>query len=60
MIDSHAHIISEYYNVDDLVKELKKDNVIKVVNCATSKKDIIEVIELGKKKKNIIIIYYQL
>ena len=52
MIDSHAHIFSEYYNVDDLVKELKKDNVIKVVNCATSKKDIIEVIELGKKYNN--------
>ena len=52
MIDSHAHILSEYYNVDEIVKFLKNNNVIKVLNCATNKKDIKEVIELSKKYEN--------
>lgn len=55
MIDSHAHIFSEYYNIEDLIKELKKDNVIKILNCATGKEDIFEVIELGKKYHNFLL-----
>ena len=52
MIDSHAHIFSEYYNVDEIVNFIKDNNVIRVLNCATNKKDINEVIELGKKYDN--------
>ena len=55
MIDSHAHILSEYYNVDEIVKFLKNNNVIKVLNCATNKKDIKEVIELSKKYENFLL-----
>ena len=50
MIDSHAHIFSEYYeNIDDLVEKLKNNNIKKVVNCATCFNDIKEVLELSKK-----------
>ena len=52
MIDSHAHIISEYYNVDEIVKEIKKKNVKYVINCSTCLKDSKEIIELSKKYNN--------
>ena len=40
MIDSHAHIFREYYeNIDSLVRYLKENNVINVLNCATSVED---------------------
>ena len=52
MIDSHAHIISEYYNVDEIVKKIKKKNVKYVINCSTCLKDSKEIIELSKKYNN--------
>ncbi len=52
MIDSHAHIFKEYFNIDDLIKILKRNNVLGVVNCATSFSDSKEVIESSKKYKN--------
>ena len=51
MIDSHAHVFSEYYDVDKLVKELEKENILYVLNAATGNKDAMEVIELSKKYK---------
>ena len=51
MIDSHAHVFSEYYDVDKLVKELEKENMLYVLNAATGNKDAMEVIELSKKYK---------
>ena len=50
MIDSHAHIVSEYYdNIEELVNELKEKNVIKVINCSTSIKSCKEILELSNK-----------
>ena len=50
MIDSHAHILNEYYdNIESLIKELQEKNVIKVINCADSIKSANEVIESYKK-----------
>ena len=53
MIDTHAHIVKEYYeDIESLVAELKEKNVLKVINCATSINDSKEVIELSKKTNN--------
>ena len=53
MIDTHAHIVKEYYdNIESLVEELKNKNVLKVVNCATSIEDSKEIIELSKITNN--------
>ena len=50
MIDSHAHILSEYFeDIELLVNELKSKNVLKVINCATGFNDINEILELSKK-----------
>jgi TatD DNase family protein len=56
VIDTHAHIIKEYYNdIELLVKELKEKNVLKVINCATSIKDSNEIIELSKLTNNFLL-----
>ena len=56
MIDSHAHIISEYYdNIDELVKYLKENNVINVINASTCVEDANEIIELSKKYNGFLI-----
>ncbi len=53
MIDSHAHITSEYYeDIDELINYLKENNVLHVVNCSTNLNDAKEVIELSKKYNN--------
>ena len=50
MIDSHAHILNEYYeDIDSLIEELKEKNVLYVLNCADNIKTSKEVIELYKK-----------
>ena len=50
MIDSHAHILSEYYeNIDLLISDLKSKNMINVINCADSIKTSHEIIDLSKK-----------
>lgn len=50
MIDSHAHILSEYYeDIDSLIKELKSKKILKVINCASGFKDIDEILNLSKK-----------
>lgn len=48
MIDSHAHIISEYYDIPETIDYLKNNNVKKIVNCSTCLKDAIEIIKLSK------------
>lgn len=53
MIDSHAHILNEYYeNIDELIDKLKKNNIINVINCADSVETSIEVVESSKKYDN--------
>lgn len=48
MIDTHAHVLSEYYNVEELISKLKESNVLYVLNASTSLKDVNEIIELSK------------
>ena len=50
MIDTHAHITSEFYsNIDSVVNELKENNILCVINCADDIKSSHEVIFLSKK-----------
>ena len=50
MIDTHAHIVKQYYeDIDSLIEELKEKNVLNVINCSTSIEDAKEIIELSKK-----------
>ncbi len=50
MIDSHAHILNEYYdNIYELIDELKEKNIICVLNCADNIQTSREVIESYKK-----------
>lgn len=55
MIDTHAHIYSEYYDIDDLIKKLKSNSIIKVINNSTNNEDMLEVIELSKKYRNFLL-----
>lgn len=56
MIDTHAHIIKEYFNnIEELVEELKQKNVIYVINCSTSISDAKEIIELSNKTNNFLL-----
>ena len=50
LVDSHAHIFKEYYDdIDNVVINAKKNNVLKIVNCATSLNNIDEVILTSKQ-----------
>lgn len=55
MIDTHAHIYSEYYDIDRLVSYLRKNGVEKVINNSTNNNDMKEVIELSKKFKDFLL-----
>ena len=53
MIDTHAHILSEFYdNIEDVIQHLKNKNIINVINCGDSIKSSLEIIELSKKYKD--------
>ena len=55
MIDSHAHIISEFYeDIDELVKKIKKQGIVSVINCGDSLGTSKEVIEICKKYHDIL------
>lgn len=50
MIDTHAHILSEFYDdIDKLIEELKSKNIIKVINCADSIETSKEVLNIYNK-----------
>lgn len=50
MIDSHAHITSEFYsNIDEVVKNIKEDGIINVINCGDGYNSSKEVVLLHKK-----------
>ncbi len=50
MIDTHAHILSEFYDdIDELIDELKSKNIIKVINCADSIETSKEVLNIYNK-----------
>ncbi len=50
MIDTHAHILSEFYdNIDELIEELKSKEIIKIINCADSTETSKEVLNIYKK-----------
>ena len=48
LIDSHAHITNEYYDdINLVIKDAKKNNVLKVINCSTSLNDIEEIAKIS-------------
>lgn len=50
MIDTHVHILSEFYdNIDELIEELKSKEIIKVINCADSVETSKEVLNIYTK-----------
>ena len=50
MIDSHAQIISEFYNnIDETVKTIKDKGIVDVINCGDGINTSKEVIEINKK-----------
>jgi len=56
MIDTHAHILNEYYeNIDELIKELKEKNVLYVLNASSNYEEAIEILDLSKKYNNFIL-----
>ncbi len=56
MIDTHAHILNEYYdNIDELVKTLKDKNVLYVLNASSNYNEALEIIELSKKYNNFVL-----
>ena len=56
MIDTHAHIFSEYYdNIDELITYLKENNIKYVLNAATNFDNINEVLDLANKYNNFLL-----
>lgn len=56
MIDSHAHIVKEYYSdIEGLVKKLQEKNIKCVINCSTSIESCKEILELSKKTNNFLL-----
>ncbi len=56
MIDTHAHILSEYYdNIDELISMLKDKNVLCVLNASSNYKEALEIIEMSKKYNDFIL-----
>lgn len=50
MIDTHAHILGEFYDdIDELIEELKSKDIIKVINCADSIETSKEVLNIYNK-----------
>ena len=50
MIDSHAHILSEYYDdIESFIEKLKDKDILKVINCADSISTSKEVLDLYRK-----------
>ena len=50
MIDSHAHILGEYYDdIGSFIEKLKDKDILKVVNCADSIATSKEVLDLYRK-----------
>lgn len=53
-IDSHAHLLNEFYdNVDDVIENAIKNGIKKIINCADNIETSKEVLELAEKYKNI-------
>ena len=54
-VDSHAHILNEFYNsLDEVIDNAKKNNVLKIINCAEDIKTSYEVIKLSNTYKGVI------
>ena len=56
MIDTHAHILKEYYDdIDELVNDIKDKNMLHVLNASSNYEEAKEVIELSKKYPNFLL-----
>lgn len=52
MIDTHAHLYSEFYdNIEDIVAQLKEKDIINVINCGDSIKSSLEILRLSNEFK---------
>lgn len=52
MIDTHAHLYSEFYdNIADIVAQLKEKDIINVINCGDSIKSSLEILRLSNEFK---------
>ena len=50
LVDSHAHITGEYYDdIDKVIKDARNNNVLEIINCATSLNDIEEIVKISNK-----------
>lgn len=48
LIDSHAHILGEYYDdIKAVIEDAKNNNVMKIINCATSINDMDEIVKVS-------------
>lgn len=55
LIDTHAHILSEYYDdIQKIINSAKEKNILKIINCATNIKNCNEIIELSKQFKDVL------
>ena len=55
LTDTHCHIYKEYYeDIDNLMKEIEKNGVNRVINNACSYLSCLEVLELSKKYNNML------
>lgn len=53
-VDSHAHLLNEFYNdLDFVISEAYSNNVKIIINCSDSMQNIEEVISLSTNNKNI-------
>lgn len=56
MIDTHAHLLNEFFdNIDEIIKESNKNGIIKIINCADDIKSSYEIIKISKKNNNYIL-----
>lgn len=48
LVDTHAHIYNEYYeDINSIVNSAKKNDVLKIINCATNINNIDKVIDIS-------------
>lgn len=56
MIDSHAHIVNEFYDdIGDAVNKIKSEKIIAVINCSDSLETAKEVLSYSKKYENFLL-----
>lgn len=56
MIDTHAHLLKEFYdNIEETINNSKINNILHIINCADSLSSSYETLQLSKQYKNFIL-----